>query len=75
VPSRQGLLVAGTAGEMLVECGQRDVGQQRRQDATLRGARRRVPQPGLLVEDPGFEERLDQRQDALVGDPLPYPVE
>jgi site-specific DNA recombinase len=47
----------------------------RSHDATLRGARRRASQPGLLVEDPGFEERLDQRQDALVGDPLPYPVE
>jgi site-specific DNA recombinase len=61
---------ADTEGDHRPSCPQR----WGRGDATLRGARRGVPQPGLLVEDPSSQERLDQRQHALVGDPLPNPV-
>jgi hypothetical protein len=27
----------------------------------------------LLIEQPGFQERLHQQQDSLVGDPLSHP--
>jgi site-specific DNA recombinase len=43
-----------------------------REDATLGRTRVRIPQPGLLAEDPGLQERLDQRQDPLVGDTPPH---
>jgi hypothetical protein len=33
------------------------------------------PQPGLGAEDPGLEERCDQRRDASIGDPLAHPIE
>jgi site-specific DNA recombinase len=45
-----------------------------REDAALRGAGPGIPDFAELGEDPGLEERLDQRQHALVLDPDPHPV-
>ena len=59
---------------MLVEHRQRDVGQQRRQDASLRRAGVGVLEVAEFGEDPGFEERLDQPQHSLVLDPQPDTV-
>ena len=42
----------------------------------LAGCPRASPcKPGLGVEDPGLEERLDQRHDAPVRDPLAHPIQ
>jgi hypothetical protein len=59
---------------VLVEHRQRDVGQQRRDDAALRS-----PGVGVLAfaefcEDPGLQERFHQGQDPLILDPLPDAV-
>jgi hypothetical protein len=70
--SGQASSVPGLAVEMLIELAQRDVRQQRRQNAALGRARVRFPQPGLLAEDPGLQECLDQRQDPPVGDTSPH---
>nr|WP_245651756.1 hypothetical protein [Streptosporangium amethystogenes] len=51
---------------MLIEHAQHHVEDQRRQDAALRRTGVGVPVFAEFGEDPGFEERLDQRQDALV---------
>jgi hypothetical protein len=56
-------------GEMLVQRGQSDVGQQWRENPALRGAGQRSCKVAVPVEDPGPEERLDQPQHALVLDP------
>jgi site-specific DNA recombinase len=45
-----------------------------RADPALRGAGRGVPFLTELGEDPGLEERLDQRQHALVRHPVPHPA-
>ncbi len=60
--------------EVLVEHAQRDVGQQRGQDAALGCAGRGVFQSGVLGEHAGFEKRLDQRQHAFVADTLSHAV-
>ena len=54
---------------MLIEHRQRDVGQQRGEDAALRRAGDGVLQVTEFGEDPGLEERLNQQQHALVLDP------
>jgi site-specific DNA recombinase len=46
----------------------------RSQDAALWSAGDRVPHAAILVEDAGLQERLDQHQDALVGDALTDPA-
>ena len=53
-------------GEVLVEDGS-DVGQQREEDPALGCASLGVAGDALLGQHPGFQERLDQPQDALVG--------
>src|SRR5207302_211356 len=45
-----------------------------RENATLRHPGVVVAQRPVLAEDSGLEERLDQGQDAFVGDPLAEPV-
>ena len=60
---------------MLVEHREGDVGQQRREDAALRGAGDRVPVGAILGEDAGLQERLHQAQDASVSDPMPHPIQ
>jgi len=60
--------------QVLIEHRQRDVGQQRRQDAALRCAGAGVLVVAEFGEDPGLEERLDQPQHTLVLDPQPDPV-
>jgi len=55
--------------QVLIEHRQRDVGQQRRQNAPLRRAGVGVLEVAEFGEDPGFEERLDQPQHSLVLDP------
>jgi Recombinase zinc beta ribbon domain len=45
-----------------------------REDASLRRAGPGVLAVAELGEDPGLEERLDQREHTLVLDPLPHPV-
>ncbi len=60
-------------GEMIVEHGQGDVGQQRRQDPPC-GVPVLVFRDAVLTEDPGLQERLHQRQDAFVPDPSTHPV-
>ena len=61
-------------GEVVIQRGQRDVGQQRGQDPALRGAGAALFQVAVGRHDPGFEERLDQRADFLVLDPPAEPV-
>ena len=61
--------------QVLIEHRQGDVGHQRGQDAALRRAGVGVLALAELGEDPGLEERLDQRQHALVLDPRPHPVQ
>jgi site-specific DNA recombinase len=46
-----------------------------RENATLRHPGVAVAQRPVLAEDPGLQERLDQGQDALVGDSVPQPVQ
>jgi hypothetical protein len=60
--------------QVLIEYRQGDVGQQRRKDATLRRAGRGVPLFAELGQQPGFAERLDQREHPLVLDPSADPV-
>ena len=60
--------------DVLIEHAERDVGQQRGQDPSLRGPGRGVPLLTELGEDPGLEERLDQGQHALVLHPRPDPA-
>ena len=67
-------IASHSCGEVIVEDGQGDVGQQRGEDPTLRGAGDRVRFGPVLGEDPGLQERLHQRQDALVPDSAPHPV-
>ena len=57
-------------GEVFVERRERDVGQQWRQDATLRGASLGARDGAVLGEDPGDQERLDQAEYALVRDSI-----
>jgi hypothetical protein len=59
---------------MLVEGRQRDVAEQRGENPPLWGAGDGVPPGAILGQDAGLEERLDQRQDALVGDPSAHAV-
>jgi hypothetical protein len=61
-------------GEVLVQRRQRDVGQQRGEDPALWGAGDRPLKATLLGQDPGVEERLDERQHALVFDPVAHAV-
>ena len=60
-------------GEVLVQHRQRGVGDQRRENPALRGAGERLFSAAQLRHDPGLEERLDERHDALVRDPPPHP--
>ncbi len=55
--------------QVLIELRQGDVGQQRGEDAPLRRAGHGVPKLTELVQQPGLQERLDQRQHPLVLDP------
>jgi len=56
-------------GEVVIQHGQGDVGQQRGEDPALRSAGdTALPRSGGR-EDPGLEEGLHQRQNALVFDP------
>lgn len=61
-------------GEVLVQDRQRDVGQQRGEDPALRGAGDRAFEATVLGKDPGVQERLDERQHALVFDPVAHAV-
>jgi site-specific DNA recombinase len=45
-----------------------------RGDPALRGAGRGVPLAAVLAENAGLQERLDQHEDALVGDPSTHPA-
>lgn len=60
--------------QVLIEHRQRDVGQQRGQDAALRRAGLGVLDLAEFGEDPGLEERLDQPQHPLVLDPGSHAV-
>ena len=62
-------------GEMIVEDRQRNVGQQRRQDAALRCAHLGVSGDAVLGEDTGTQKRLDQRHHAFVSNPIPNPTQ
>ena len=62
-------------GEVLVERRQRDIGHQGREDPALRGAGDLRLEDAVAVHDPGLQERLDERQDPLVGDPPSHPVQ
>jgi hypothetical protein len=53
---------------MLIERRQGDVRQQGREDPALRRAGDRVLEASLLGQDPGPQERLDERHHALVRD-------
>ena len=59
---------------MLIERRQRDVRQQGREDPALRRAGDRVLEAAVLGHDPGPQERLDERQHALVCDTLAHPA-
>src|SRR5680860_915025 len=59
-------------GEMLVERRQGDVRQERREDAALRGAGGGLFLSAELGDDPSLEKRLDEREDALVLDPVAH---
>jgi hypothetical protein len=59
---------------MLIERRQGDVRQQGREHPTLRRAGDRVLEASLLGQDPGPQERLDERQHALVRDALAHPA-
>jgi len=54
---------------MIVEDRKGDVGEQWREDAALRGTRRRIPLDAILTEDAGSQERGHECQDASVSDP------
>ena len=60
--------------EMLVEDRKRNVGQQRRQDAALGCAGLGPHHLAVLGEDARGEERVHQRQDTLVPDPIAHPA-
>ena len=60
--------------QVLIEHRQRDVGQQRRQNATLRRAGVGVLVLAEFGEDPGLKERLDQQQHTLVLHSEAHPV-
>ena len=62
-------------GVMLIQRRECDVSHQRRENPALRSARDRSLEGALLGQDPGLEERLDQRQDALVHDAPSHPVQ
>src|SRR6266511_4235689 len=66
------LVVVPELVEVVVQLGEGDVGQQRRQNATLRGSGVGAPVDAVLAEDPGAQERLDQLQNPLVLDPFPH---
>src|SRR5215212_8664390 len=61
--------------QVLIEPRQSDVGQQRRQDATLRRSGVSVLAAADLGEHTGFEKRLHQTQYAFVLDPQPHPIQ
>ena len=56
-------------GEVIIQRGQRDVGQQRGEYPAGGGARVCLFPVTVGRHDPGLEERLDQREHALVRDP------
>ena len=60
---------------VLIEHAKRDVGQQRGQDASLRGAGVGLLEIAGLCHDPGLQEGLHQRHDAFVLHPCPDPVQ
>ena len=59
---------------MLIERREGDVRQQGREDPALWRAGDRVLKAAVLGHDPGPQERLDERQHALVPDPLAHPA-
>jgi hypothetical protein len=61
-------------GEVAIQGGQGDVGEQRGESPALHSSRWCLfPVPGA-GHDPGFQESLHQREHALVLDPCPDPV-
>jgi len=60
--------------QVLIERRHRDVEDQRGQDAPLWRAGVGVPVFAELGKYPGLEERLHQREHALVLDPGPHPL-
>jgi hypothetical protein len=55
--------------EVIIQHGQRDVGQQRGEDPALRGAGDGAFPGAGVGQDTGLEERLHQRQDSFLFDP------
>src|SRR3981189_3305579 len=62
-------------GNVFVEHRQRHVGQQRREDPTLRSSRGAVLQQAILSEDARLEKRLHQPQHTVVADASTHPTQ
>jgi hypothetical protein len=60
---------------VLIERREGDVGQQRQEDPALWRAADRVVKVAVLGQDPGPQERLDERQHAFVRDPPTHPTD
>jgi hypothetical protein len=60
---------------VLIERGESDVREARRENPALRGAGLAAPDRAVLREDPGDQKRLDQAQHAPVSDAAAYPIQ
>ena len=62
-------------GEVLVQAGQRDVGEQRRENAALGCTGSRLAADALFREHSCLEKRLHQRQDPFVSDSVTHTIQ